>query len=164
MTTTKTKNNNGVPAHIKQTARELADYIVHHIVGTQQKKPPSKHAETLLRTAEEMYRRHEILFNSMTHKLDVEMDNVNATFNNVADEMFTDGKYNWGRVVSVYAFGACLAAHLYNKEQDKDVVRRIATVVGNYVANSLSGWIYANGGWVCTRLKILELQLVNNCI
>jgi len=141
------KNNNNVPANVKQTARELAEYIVHYVVGTQHGKPPSKHAETLQRTTEEMYHRHEILFNSMIQKLDVESDNANVTFKNVADEMFADGKYNWGRIVSVYAFGAYLADHCYKYEQDETVVRRIASAVGNYVANYLSKWIYANGGW-----------------
>lgn len=146
-------NNNPdcVPEHVKQTARELAEFIIHHIVGTRKRKAPSKHAETLQRTTEEMYHRHEILFNSMAQKLDVVKDNAPATFKNVADEIFVDGKYNWGRVVSVYAFGACLAVHCYNaptNNKDDSVVKRIATVVGNYVATNLSGWIHANGGWV----------------
>ena len=146
-------NNNPecVPEHVKQTARELADYIVHHIVGTKNRKPPSKHAETLQRTTEEMYRRHEILFKSMAEKLDVAKDNAYVTFKNVADEIFADGKYNWGRIVSVYAFGACLAVHCYNSStsgKDESVVRTIASFVGKYVANCLSGWIHANGGWV----------------
>jgi len=148
---TETNNNpECVPENVKQTARELADYIVHHMVGTRKRKPPSKHAETLQRTTEEMYHRHEILFSSMAQKLDVAKDNAYATFKNVADEIFTDGKYNWGRIVSVYAFGACLAVHCYNSPvnpKDENAVRRIALFVGNYVANSLSGWIHANGGW-----------------
>lgn len=162
-------NNNPdcIPENVKQTARELADYIIHQIVGTRNRKPPSKHAETLQRTTEEMYSRHEILFNSMAQKLDVMNDNVYCTFKNVADELFADGKYNWGRIVSVYMLGACFATHCYKSSlngKDESIVRRIASVVGTYVATNLAGWIHANGGWVklLIYIRLINRQIVIN--
>jgi hypothetical protein len=65
----------------------------------------------------------------------------------VVDEIFADRRYNWGRVVTVYAFAGWLARYCDHNEM-KDFVDSIADTAGTYVAERLAPWITKNGGWV----------------
>ena len=139
-----------IPENIKCIARDLAYDIAHHVAGTKKQKPPSKHAETLRRTTEEMFTRHNIFFNGNIANISSDRSNACARFQHIADEMLSDGVCNWGRIVSLYCFGARLAQQCYQTSSDKNerIVTQIGEFVGNYVAEKLSSWINSNGGWV----------------
>jgi hypothetical protein len=151
LTVTLSNDQNNVLERIKQITRDLAFDIVHHVVGRVKRKPSSKHAETLRRTAEEMLTRHEIFFKSVTSKMRIDRTNANATFKNVADEMLSDSVCSWGRIVALYAFGARLAQYccMMSKENDEELAAHIATFMGNYITEKFTVWINMNGGWVC---------------
>jgi len=90
-------------------------------------------------------------------------ENILPSFTNVVDEMFADGQYNWGRIVTVYAFtgwlarycccgGACDASSMSKVSgRDPESARDIADRAGDYVAQRLSTWIRKQGGWVSYR-------------
>lgn len=83
-----------------------------------------------------------------------------ASFTNVVDEMFADGQYNWGRVVTIYAFAGWLARYCCcGRACDASAVSRVsvrhaepaklmAACAGDYVARRLSAWVRKQGGWV----------------
>jgi len=87
-------------------------------------------------------------------------ENISASFSNVVDEMFADNQYNWGRVVTVYAFagwlarycccgGACDASAASRMvARDPRAAKEIADCAGNYAAQRLSAWVQKQGGWV----------------
>ena len=132
----------------KKIARELAGDIVYYRSSEDYYKPPiNEYATTLRRTVDEMSQRHEILFNSMVNKLNINRDNGLQTFINVVEEMFRDGHYNWGRIVTVYAFGARLASYCMEAGMSESV-QFVAEYVGSYVAEKLAPWISSQGGWV----------------
>ena len=134
-----------IPKTIDLTAKDLAHDIVFYFAGHKQGKAPSNHASTLRRTAVQMSQKHDILYRGMMSKLEITKENAVTIFKNVADEIFRDNQYNWGRIVSVYTFGARIGKHLY--ETDKASVYKFADVLGLYVSTRLGPWIHKQGGW-----------------
>nr|AMT84566.1 Bcl-xL protein [Urechis unicinctus] len=133
--------------NVKQVAKELAVDIVNYVSGHKHSKPVNQHAITLRRTVDELSEKHEIVFNSIVKKLQpLTRDTAVQTFFNVMDEMFRDCSYNWGRVVSVYAFGGRLAKHFVDIKAT-DFVEKVAECLGTFVAEKLSKWIHQQGGW-----------------
>ena len=137
--------NSDVPKTVELTAKDLAQDIVHYFSGHKKRKAPSIHAKTLRRTVTEMSQKHDILYRGMMVKLEISKDNAISVFKNVADEIFKDRQYNWGRIVSVYTFGARIGKHLH--DTDKDYVSYFAEVLGCYVSTCLGTWIHNQGGW-----------------
>jgi len=100
---------------------------------------------------------------SIVRRLEVTSENILPSFTNVVDEMFADGQYNWGRIVTVYAFagwlarycccgGACDVSSVSKASgRDPESARDIADRAGDYVAERLSTWIRKQGGWVSCR-------------
>ena len=104
---------------------------------------------TLRRTVDEVSQKHEIVFNSIVKKLQpLTTDTLPQTFLNVVEEMFRDSNYNWGRIVSVYAFGATLAKHFAENNKNKEFLDKIAEYLGLYVSSKMGRWILQQGGWV----------------
>ena len=147
-----------IPDMVTQIAKDLAFDTIHHISKAKKnRKPSNKHAVTLRRTVEEMSMKHEILFNGMVKKLQIDQENAFIIFTNVANEIFKDKQYNWGRVVSLYAFGARMARHVIETDRTNiKLVDKIADIVGKFVAESLGKWIHEQGGWVSFILYIQE--------
>jgi len=97
---------------------------------------------------------------SIVRRLEVTPDNIVLSFTNVVDGMFADSQYNWGRIVTVYAFagwlarycccgGTCDASSACKVSgHDRESARRIAACAGDYVALRLSSWVQKQGGWV----------------
>ncbi|XP_055487696.1 induced myeloid leukemia cell differentiation protein Mcl-1 homolog [Leucoraja erinacea] len=69
-----------------------------------------------------------------------------ASISGVAAEVFSDGEVNWGRVVSLVAFGAVLAAHL-KKQRSEDCVEEVATQITQYLTKETREWLETHGGW-----------------
>lgn len=134
-------------------ARECAYDIIHQGTGikTEKLKPANtKYAKTLRRTVAEITEKHGIFLESAMRKLEITETTVRATIDNVANEMFVDQHFNWGRMVTLYAFCAKVAKYCADKyKKDRHVlVEKIADYTADYVAESLSTRIEQQGGWV----------------
>ena len=143
------------PKHVSEICRVMAVYIAHHFTNNNKKldgktRMYQKHANTLKRTVNELSHRHAILLNSMVKKLEINRNNMKDVFEDVADEIFIDNVYNWGRLVSLYAFGGRLAKYCLDNNITDDV-ETVAEFVGNYVSSNLAWWIHKSGGWVGTN-------------
>lgn len=73
---------------------------------------------------------------------------MESVFLNVVNEIFKDKQYNWGRIVSVYAFGGRLAQYAVENNICDSDIEFIGDFVGRFVADKLGWWIEVNGGWV----------------
>lgn len=135
---------------IKGMARELARDVICDFSQTSSSGPCNSHAKTIRRTVEELSRRHEIVFTSMVRRLSITEDSRETceSFRRIMDEVFVDGHYNWGRVVTVYAFASWLARYCVQNGMT-ETVDRIVDSTGSYVADKLANWIQQQGGWVC---------------
>jgi hypothetical protein len=151
-------NNNKNIHNIARIGAELAIDNARYMCGTAH-APINRYAPTMRRCVEEMLIKHQYLFNGMVSKLDVNMDNISLTLNNVVEELFRDGAINWGRIVSVYAFTGRLAHHLVlqNNTNTENVIRKVSETCGLVVETKLKDWIEKQGGWVCIHFVISML-------
>ncbi|XP_059204246.1 apoptosis regulator BAX-like [Centropristis striata] len=68
------------------------------------------------------------------------------TFIRVATAVFSDGKFNWGRVVTLF----CFAYHLVIKALENrvpDIIKTIIRWTMDYFQEHVIQWIRAQGGW-----------------
>lgn len=93
-------------------------------------------------------RAHPDLFDSAIHKLHIVEINGLNTFDAVADALFHDGAFNWGRVVAWFAFCASLAKN-FPHTTSPDTLDLYAIFSWFYINNRMCDWIEKAGGWVC---------------
>ncbi|XP_034567772.1 apoptosis regulator BAX-like [Notolabrus celidotus] len=67
-------------------------------------------------------------------------------FVRVAVEIFSDGKFNWGRVVALFYF-ACKLVIKALVTQVPDIIRTIISWVLEYLHENVINWIREQGGW-----------------
>ncbi|XP_045387171.1 apoptosis regulator BAX isoform X2 [Lemur catta] len=80
----------------------------------------------------------------------VDTDSPREVFFRVAADMFSDGNFNWGRVVALFYF----ASKLVLKALCTKVPELIRTIMGwtmDFLRERLLGWIQDQGGWVRPR-------------
>ncbi|KAM6913565.1 BCL2 associated X, apoptosis regulator a isoform 2-T2 [Lycodopsis pacificus] len=68
------------------------------------------------------------------------------TFLKVAIEIFSDGKFNWGRVVALFYF-ACRLVIKALVTQVPDIIRTIISWTMDYLQENVINWIREQGGW-----------------
>lgn len=87
--------------------------------------------------------------------------------------MFSDNQYNWGRVVTVYAFAGWLARYVCCGKESSDTVvdkaamptgresidtttcaQLVADLAGEFVAERLANWVEQQGGWVSKQFRM----------
>ncbi|XP_011834721.1 PREDICTED: apoptosis regulator BAX isoform X2 [Mandrillus leucophaeus] len=76
----------------------------------------------------------------------VDTDSPREVFFRVAADMFSDGNFNWGRVVALFYF----ASKLVLKALCTKVPELIRTIMGwtlDFLRERLLGWIQDQGGW-----------------
>ncbi|XP_012681135.1 apoptosis regulator BAX isoform X1 [Clupea harengus] len=67
-------------------------------------------------------------------------------FVKVAREIFSDGKFNWGRVVALFYF-ACRLVIKALLTRVPDIIRTIINWTVDYLRDHLVNWIREQGGW-----------------
>ncbi|KAM4597700.1 apoptosis regulator BAX-like [Polymixia lowei] len=67
-------------------------------------------------------------------------------FMKVAIEIFSDGKFNWGRVVALFYF-ACRLVIKALLTKVPDIIRTIITWTMDYLRENVINWIREQGGW-----------------
>lgn len=139
-------------------AKQLAEDIIQYVMVSPSPPLVCRYAGTLRRIVDEVSAKHKVVFESIVLKVGVrnrsqpsDTTACRQTFEAVANELFADGHYNWGRIAMLYAFAAWLAKlpsdHCLTDAKD-EVAQAIADAAGDYVAKRLASWIYQQGGWV----------------
>lgn len=131
---------------VGQIAKDLAHDTVCYFTEKDCDAPVNSHAKTLRRTVDELLDRHILMFNGILKRLSINRQNWELTFTGVADEMFSDGQYNWGRLVTIYAFAGFMARHCKEHGME-DIVPQIAERTGIYISDKLLDWVNSEGGW-----------------
>ncbi|KPP64214.1 Apoptosis regulator BAX-like [Scleropages formosus] len=67
-------------------------------------------------------------------------------FCKVANEIFSDGKFNWGRVVALFYF-ACRLVIKALVTRLPDIIRTIISWTVDYLRDHVIAWIREQGGW-----------------
>ncbi|XP_033025740.1 apoptosis regulator BAX [Lacerta agilis] len=76
----------------------------------------------------------------------VQMYPPKEVFFRVAAEMFSDGTFNWGRVVALFYF-ACKLVLKAICTKLPELIRTIISWTMEYIQNNVLSWIQAQGGW-----------------
>ncbi|CAB4024400.1 apoptosis regulator BAX-like [Paramuricea clavata] len=82
--------------------------------------------------------------NNLISQIKVTPQTAFATFANVANQIFCDGVYNWGRIVTLLYFGFKLASSVMSQVP---LIKLVVDWVVRFVKERLIGWIAQQGGW-----------------
>lgn len=102
--------------------------------------------EALRDTGNEFELRYTGAFNDLHNQLHITPATAYQSFENVMNEVFSDG-VNWGRIVGLFAFGGALCVECVEKEMNP-LVGRIIEWMTFYLDNHIQPWIQSQGGWV----------------
>ncbi|NWU84375.1 MCL1 protein, partial [Onychorhynchus coronatus] len=105
-----------------------------------------KALETLRRVGDGVMRRHELAFQGMLRKLEIQQEEDLQAVVEVAAHVFSDGVTNWGRVVTLIAFGAFVAKHLRGPQRER-CTGTLATILTDALVSSRREWLLSQGGW-----------------
>lgn len=86
------------------------------------------------------------LFFTTAHVLPITSRTEAAIVTSVARELCSDGILNWGRLVSLVAFGVALLR--LPKARTPDRARDIGVSIAAYLTSNHMDWFTNNGGWV----------------
>ncbi|XP_056622916.1 bcl-2-like protein 10 [Triplophysa dalaica] len=125
----------------------LAEDYVGFCSGVQQ-TPPSESAQAMRYLAKEMEQQHSGKFRSLSQEfLDTCGSDPSQCLHRVMRELVGDGKLNWGRVVSIFAFTGVLASELLSRRGNSECSPRLAETVAEYLGGEKRDWLMENGGW-----------------
>lgn len=123
-----------------------SDVVYFHVSGPEENLLEPKYAESLRKRVTAATEKYAETLNAMADKLEpLSQETLPQSFHNIVEKMFSDGRYNWGRVVAVCAFAVVLARRFHKKRQD-DLVGETARILGDYIACRLGVWIAQRGG------------------
>lgn len=84
----------------------------------------------------------------MINKLQLEKRGDDMSFiSDVAEQTFSDGITNWGRIASLLAFGAAVARH-QKQEGQEECVEAVAQKMSSYLLTEKKDWLIKNNAWV----------------
>ncbi|KAL1781721.1 Bcl-2-related A1 [Sigmodon hispidus] len=86
------------------------------------------------------------------------IDTARTIFNQVMEKEFEDGIINWGRIVTIFAFGGVLLKKLPREQTGLDVgaYKQVSSFVAEFIMNNTGEWIRQNGGWEDGFMKTFE--------
>jgi hypothetical protein len=128
---------------VLNTALELADIII-------AKRPyvqDTSISKSMKRVINKMIMENNTEFNSMMIKIIVS-GNIEIVMSNIIDDVFFDGKVNWGRIATVYAFSSFIVNSLKNNPIKENELETLSSSIGKQVGNKCGTWIVKQGGWI----------------
>ncbi|KAK3570338.1 hypothetical protein QTP86_017280 [Hemibagrus guttatus] len=127
----------------------LAKDYIDFCIGIQQ-TPPSESANAMRRLGKELELQHRSKFLSLAQSFLSTCGSTpepSACLHSVMALLVEDGKLNWGRIVSLFAFTGVVAAEMFSRELDVESCRRLAETIADYLGAEKSDWLLENGGW-----------------
>lgn len=107
----------------------------------------SKALSTLKRVVDDVLEKHRYAYNGMLNRLALDHRGDDASFvGAVAKSLFGDGTTNWGRIVSLVAFGAVVSQSLKEKGRD-NCVDLVGQEISSYLLSDQRDWIVKNNSW-----------------
>ncbi|XP_017321595.1 bcl-2-like protein 10 [Ictalurus punctatus] len=132
----------------KETLMLAEDYI-DFCIGNQQ-MPPSKSAEAMRRVAKDLELQYKTKFLSMSRTFlaacGLKSDR-STCLRSVMTLLVEDGKLNWGRIVSLFAFTGVVATEMSSRGDGVENCRKLAETIADYLVKERSDWLLENGGW-----------------
>lgn len=138
----------------------LAENYLHYVLQTPAfESAPSKTSRVLQRVAFSVQKEVEKKLKPFLDDFHVEsIDTARIIFNQVMEKEFEDGIINWGRIVTIFAFGGVLLKKLPQEQIALDVgaYKQVSSFVAEFIMNNTGEWIRQNGGWEDGFIKKFE--------
>lgn len=104
----------------------------------------------------------------MVKKLTLDEREDASFVSSVAKSLFADGTTNWGRVVSLMAFGAVVSQYLKEKGRGH-CVEQVGQEISTYLLTEQRDWLVKNNSWVscygsCLNDRMFEKKKRTGCI
>ena len=104
--------------------------------------------EVVLHCTEEIRRRNRENFEEMCSVLELSTSSIYRSVQQIFRAMFEDNTINWGRILSLLAFGGHLAQYC-SKNRMGEVTESLTAWTSAFIYTRLQAWIVEHGGWVC---------------
>ncbi|XP_073678623.1 induced myeloid leukemia cell differentiation protein Mcl-1a [Garra rufa] len=131
----------------KDTRQLLLDFYRTH---TGMSPPDRKHHHaipTMRRVVDDILAKHGIAYNGMLQRLQLESQPEDmSVIGSIAKTMFKDDTTNWGRIVSLVAFGAVACSRLMELQRER-CVEMVAEQISSYLISEQHDWFLNNKGW-----------------
>ncbi|XP_016113438.1 induced myeloid leukemia cell differentiation protein Mcl-1a, partial [Sinocyclocheilus grahami] len=102
---------------------------------------------TVTRVVADVLVKHEIAYKGMLQRLQLESQADDMSFIGcIAETMFNDNTTNWGRIVSLVAFGAVVCSRLKELQRER-CVETVAQQISSYLISDQHDWLLNNKGW-----------------
>lgn len=135
---------------LEHDTRELIGSVLRDHTGlsvSRCNRSQSKYFSTMKRVVEDVIEKHRIAYNGMISKLALDSRGDDMSFiTSVAKSIFNDGKSNWGRIVSLVAFGGVVCQHLKNKGQEH-CVELVGNEISSFLLCDQRQWLVNNNSW-----------------
>lgn len=130
----------------KETVAVAEDYI-DYCLGIQQ-TPPSEPARAMRQLAKKIEEQYQLKFQALSKSfLNSCGPDTSACLKKVIEDLVGDGKLNWGRVVSLFAFTGVLVSDLYSRGESRERCRSLAETIADYLGGEKQAWLKENDGW-----------------
>ncbi|KAK6471379.1 induced myeloid leukemia cell differentiation protein Mcl-1 [Huso huso] len=133
----------------EQETRALVEDYLRTYAGLQASRisrKQNKPLETLRRVSDSVIEKHRYAFNGIINRLNVDQDMEVGFVTEVAESLFSDGTTNWGRVVSLVAFGAVVARHLKQSGLEH-CIEPLGERISSFLLRDKRAWMIENGAW-----------------
>jgi hypothetical protein len=127
--------------------RETYDIVVACVTGASN-EDSSENAKNITDVVTARLEEMPEFFESTCQQLGLNTTNFNIRLIEVWEGIFSDNKYNWGRVISLLAFCHYVCTYSQSYGLPPTVMDSIPSWLTIFIATRLKQWITAQGGWV----------------
>lgn len=138
----------GVGCFLEHNTKEIiASFFQSFASASRPFGPHNKVLGTMKRVVDSLLVKHDLVYKGMLAKLNLdERGEDMSVVSSVAQELFSDGITNWGRVASLLTFGAVVAK--YEKESGREhCVSLVAEEISSYLMFNQKEWLLKNNSW-----------------
>ncbi|XP_007427996.1 induced myeloid leukemia cell differentiation protein Mcl-1 [Python bivittatus] len=109
-------------------------------------KTAARGLETLRRVCDDILNKHQLVFQGILRKMEIEKADDLKIVSEVAMQVFSDGVTNWGRIVTLISFGAFVAKHLKSINQDSGI-STLAEIITDVLVTDKREWLLHHNAW-----------------
>uniref|UniRef100_H2MLZ3 MCL1 apoptosis regulator, BCL2 family member b n=1 Tax=Oryzias latipes TaxID=8090 RepID=H2MLZ3_ORYLA len=140
-------DNSGIDALNEDTTEFLTNFFRNFVGISQYRHRDNKYMSTAKRVVNDVLEKHKITYNGMIVRLSLDDQGDDMSFvSSVAKSLFADGTTNWGRIVSLLAFGAAVCQSLKEKGRGH-CVDLVSQEICTYLLSEQRNWLVNNNSW-----------------
>ncbi|KAM5291890.1 bcl-2-related protein A1 [Ctenodactylus gundi] len=148
-----------IDLEFRDTHTLAQDYLLHVLQVPRPGSRPSRTSRVLQDVAFSVQKEVEETLKPCLDTINVvSVDTARTVFNQVMEKEFEDGVINWGRIVTIFAFGGVLLKKLPQEHvtPDTGTSREVSYFVAEFIMSHTADWIRQNGGWENGFVKKFE--------